>query len=378
MKFWDAMQSGDWETAMECLANDRSLAGKDFDPENRDTYSFPLWQATKHNNLEMVRRLLDAGADPDAKKTPPFPEGVRETGMPLMNALSHGNFEMINMLLDAGADVHAHPNCDVPFETRVYNAALATGAPKNMVWKGFSDIDADMKAQIKPIAADAPEIIKLFDRVLSLGGHPNHYAIAIAKDYETIEWLLKNHPTAESRDHWGGNVHEAFLYGSAWHGDARTVELCMEICRERHTTYAAAHCIRNAITSHNRKGMFEDYRRVIELNLDYLKERDAFYEHDFLYPLHLLAHKFISDFYYGPLGEDPTVEHQLTLAQLCLDKGFDVNLKTHDSGETALSLAIAEGHKSYIEFLRTNGAEEPDAKTLQKTKEFLKGKGAQN
>ena len=377
-KFWDAMQSGDWETAKECLAKDQSLAGKDFDPENRDTYSFPLWQATKHNNLEMVRRLLDAGADPDAKKTPPFPEGVRETGMPLMNALSHGNFEMINMLLDAGADVHAHPNCDVPFETRVYNAALATGAPKNMVWKGFSDIDADMKAQIKPIAADAAEIIKLFDRVLSLGGHPNHYAIAIAKDYETIEWLLKNHPTAESRDHWGGNVHEAFLYGSAWHGDARTVELCMEICRERHTTYAAAHCIRNAITSHNRKGMFEDYRRVIELNLDYLKERDAFYEHDFLYPLHLLAHKFISDFYYGPLGEDPTVEHQLALAQLCLDKGFDVNLKTHDSGETALSLAIAEGHKSYIEFLRTNGAEEPDAKTLQKTKEFLKGKGAQN
>ena len=369
MKFWDAMQSGDWETAKECLAKDQSLAGKDFDPENRDTDSFPLWQATRQNNLEMVRRLLDAGADPDAKKTPPFPEGVRETGMPLMNALSHGNFEMINMLLDAGADVHAHPNCDVPFETRVYNAALAAGAPKNMVWQGFSDIDADMKAQIKPIAADAPEIIKLFDRVLSLGGHPNHYAIAIAKDYETIEWLLKNHPTAETRDHWGGNVHEAFLYGAAWHGDARTVELCMEVCGERHTTYAAAHCIRNAITSHNRKGMFEDYRRVIELNLDYLKQRDAFYEHDFFYPLHQLAHKFISDFYYGPLGEEPTVEHQLALAQLCLDKGFDVNLKTHDSGETALSLAIADGHKTYAEFLRTNGAEEPDAKKLQETKE---------
>ncbi len=363
-RFWEAIQQGDFEAAKLFLGNDKSLAGRDFDPESRATDGFPLYHAAQQGNLELVRILLDSGADPDAKKVDL--DDPQELGMPLVFAVDAEDWEMVNLLLDHGASVFAHPNCDVPFVSRLYYKAIEAGAPPNMALKTFASVDEDLMKRIPAVADDAPEVIKVWDRVLSLGGAPNQYAIANAKDYETIEWLLRNRPADQSTDHWGGNIHEAFLYGASWFGNGRTVELCLAICADRHTTYAAAHSIRNAITSHNRPGSFEDYRRVIELNLNYLKENDALYEHDFFLPLHQLASSFVADYFYGPLGERPTVEHQMTLAKMFIDAGFDVNLILKDSDDSALALAIAFGHAEFADLLRAKGAAEPESERLSK------------
>ena len=364
-KFWKAIDDGDLEIVKGCLTEDGSLASKRFPTGNHLfflTDGFPLYSATAKGHWDIAKLLLDHGADPDAKRdleeTGELGLGSdhRELGMPLHHAYDQGNFEMVHLLLDKGATVDAHPYCAHPFATVVYFDAAAAGAPTSMVLRSIPDLDAEDQKKIATIADDAPEVVKLYDRLLSLGAIPSHYSIAGVGDYETIKLLLEKHPTGNSNDWWGGNVHEALLYGSAWHGYGKVVEMCMEICEDRHTTYAAQHCIRNAITSHNRPGSFEDYYRIIELNLDYLKTHDALEEHDSFLPLHCLADGYVKSQVWG--GELPTVEQQLKLAKLCLDKGVDINHLTFDYKLTALDHAINVNQKEYVDFLRQHGGKE--------------------
>ena len=363
-KFWKALGDGDLETVKACIKEEPSLASKRF-PTGEGLFDLtdklPLVRAAAHGHWEIVKLLLDHGVDPDGKLKdlePSLGKEHRELGMPLIHAYRQGNYKMVHLLLDKGASVHAHPYCDHSFASVVYRDAAAAGAPTSMVLRSIPDLDEEDKKKIETIGEDVPEVIKLYDRILSLGAIPDHGAIAQAGDYDTVELLLRRHPTGDTKDYWGSNVHEALLYGSAWRGNAKVVEMCMEICANRHTTYAAQHCIRNAITSHNRPGSFEDYYRVIELNLDYLKAHDAFREHKWFLPLHCLADGYIKERTYGPCPEPPNVEQQIKLAKLCLEKGVDINHLTFDYKLTPLDHAINANQKEYAEFLRKNGGKE--------------------
>ncbi len=86
VSFWEAIKSGNVAAARELLSVDTSLVGKNSLAESLHTDGFPLFQAAQQGNLEMVRLLLDHGADRDAKLDVDDP---RELGMPIMNAL-HG------------------------------------------------------------------------------------------------------------------------------------------------------------------------------------------------------------------------------------------------------------------------------------------------
>ncbi len=365
--FWKAVGEGDLETVKASLKKNSSLASKRF-PTHSDLYfltdGLPLHLAAAKGHWEIAQLLMEHGADPNAKRDldeAPI-RGMdnehRELGMPIIFAYGQRNFDMVHHLLDKGASVHAHPYCAHPFASIVYTDATAAGSPTSMVLRSIPNLDEEDRNKIKPVPGDAPEVIKLYDRILTLGAIPDHGAIAQAGDFETVEMLLRKHPTGATKDYWGKNVHEALLYGSAWRGNARVVEMCMDICTDSHTTYAAQHCIRNAITSHNRPGTFDGYYRVIELNLDYLKAHDAFDKHDGFLPLHCLADGFIKDQYYGPCPEPPNVEQQLKLAQLCLDKGVHINHLTSDYKLTPLDHAINANQKEYAAFLRENGGKE--------------------
>lgn len=90
---------GDEERVRELLASDAGLAN-DQEPGGKR----PLSAAAERNHVEIVKHLLDAGADPNLDDGPNCPRGYA-----LWAAAHFGFFEIARMLLDAGAD----PNADV-------------------------------------------------------------------------------------------------------------------------------------------------------------------------------------------------------------------------------------------------------------------------
>ena len=58
-----------------------------------------LWEAARRGDAAAVRKLLDAGADPNTE--------FREGGTALIFAAQRGHVEVVRLLLDRGADVHA-------------------------------------------------------------------------------------------------------------------------------------------------------------------------------------------------------------------------------------------------------------------------------
>ena len=86
--FWEVILAGDHSQAKRMLQDDPSLALKNYEPESLHTDGFPLYQAAKIGDFDLIEMILDAGADPDAKLDSDDP---RESGMPLMNAFHHSN-----------------------------------------------------------------------------------------------------------------------------------------------------------------------------------------------------------------------------------------------------------------------------------------------
>ena len=90
---------GDEERVRELLASDSDLANDQETGGKR-----PLSAASERNHVDIVRHLLDAGADPNLDDGTNCPKGYA-----LWAAAHHGHFEVAKMLLEAGAD----PNADV-------------------------------------------------------------------------------------------------------------------------------------------------------------------------------------------------------------------------------------------------------------------------
>ena len=368
-EFWNAVVNDDIDHVKKMLETDQSLAGRNFDPGSLHSHSFPLVQACKNGNLELMKVLIDAGADPNAD-THADPNARLKSeerlmfGMPLIHAMDAGRMDIINFLLDKGASVDAHPNCDRDFATRVYADATAAGAPSEMIMQGFVFLDNEQKtASQLNTNSNTPEMVKLFQRILTLGAKPRMMEMIRNQHYDAIEAVLRNDPGAESSpgDWIGATKHEAILYSAAWYGDPKTMELCFDVCGDRHTTYAAAHCIFKAIESHNRDGNFADYRRIIKMNLEYLKKHDtmqkALNEYDWFNPLFSLSTSFFHNNNYGHRCTVPnTIDDLLNLAKLFIEYGCDVNERLSESDATPLSTAIEKGHEPYVEFLKKHGA----------------------
>ena len=100
---------GEEERVGELLASNANLANEQEPGGKR-----PLSAAAERNHAGIVKRLLDAGADPNLDEGPNCPKGYA-----LWAAAHRGFFEIAKMLLDAGAD----PNADVE------SSGTPTGTP---------------------------------------------------------------------------------------------------------------------------------------------------------------------------------------------------------------------------------------------------------
>ena len=92
------------------------------DPDARGVRTTPLIEATEFRSPALVRALLDAGADPNRR--------ANFGSSPLHAAANSGSLEVITLLVAAGAEVNSqNENGDTPLHmlaTRVFDTALVT------------------------------------------------------------------------------------------------------------------------------------------------------------------------------------------------------------------------------------------------------------
>ena len=363
-EFWRAIETNDLETAKRLLEQDASLAGRDFrPPEEQDahTHGFPLTQACELGDAQMAKLLLNHGADVNAQSPS---EDQREFGMPLHHAVVDANYELANLLLDHGASVHGYPYCDKSTVERLYAAAVEAGAPADLVRKGLRQFLGPFSLDIPE---DAPAAVRLFDRMLTLGGEVCMSSLLRAGRNDVAEELLRACPDspATRHDYPPGTVLECLARAASWFGYPEVQRLCMDLCPDRYTVDIARDAIHRAVISHNRDGSWQEYRELIQGQLDFIKEAgllDAIQNDDSFQPLYLLAENYCWPRNYGHRAGVSTPDGMIAIAQLFLAYGFDdVNFRCPESGMSAVEMAQSrEGHpcmKEYVEFLRERGAE---------------------
>ncbi len=382
-EFWNALTHGDLVTVRQFLTCDKSLAGRNFRPESLHTDGFPLYHAAMRGDLEIVRLLLEHGADPDAKLETDEP---RETGMPLVNALEHGHFDVIHLLLGQNPSLNACGYCCTPFVDCLFNSMFDRPEHADELTRLFrSSYQSYLgKANGQQPAAKEPvqraesfmqggdrdaqdqstkEQMALLRKVVAMGGVPSLFTVVRHQQHDLIQALLRHCPSVPGTvtDWPRGSVFDNICYGASWTGYPKTLDDCRAICPELFTSDVAKKCIENAISSHNRDGSIDDYGRLIKSQLEYLRREHAMTESyssgDPFLPLHLLACDFIEPANYGfrcPTLSTP--DDLIRLAQLFIEYGQEVNTRHPATGLTPLRAAVQKDQRKYAELLRQNGA----------------------
>ena len=359
-QFWEAVCGNDVAATRRLLNQDPSFASRDFRPvseRNPHTDGFPLHKACAMGHVEIAKLLVSHGADVDAVSPT---EEQKELGMPLWWAVDRRDYSLANFLLDHGADVGAYAWANATMVERLYEHAVEDGAQVEVVRKGF--VHYLGAVEDAPVADDAPESVKLLDRVLSSGGRPSPGSIVQAEYYSLVEELLRKCPEepGSKHDNPQGNVFESLCNAASWYGRPKVMELAMAYCPHLHSPKHAKRAISRAIISHNRFGSVEDYYALIEAQLKYLKEDgelSSVIEGGSFLPHHKVASDYLWPDHYGYGDSQSSVESMIELSKLLISFGFEPN-RVDANGVAPLALAEERrkkdhpGMTEYIAFLK--------------------------
>lgn len=298
-------------------------------------------------HLEVVRALLDFGADPNLsiQERKHAESDGPESGTPLVFALAQKHFDVAHLLLDRGA--------------RVDYSSIDSGP---------SIVDTALNCGNQA----------LIDRIITLGGKPllGHYVSS--KNYLMIRELLDRCPNEPSHINSKQTVLHDFLFWGVHACDPNIVTMCLSknpTLDTAQNTWSVSnlgllyHTIRYAYYTPNRDQRNWDHcEHVMKQVLDYG-----------LNPNHTASDKisvlhYLSDEHYGTthVNEDMLV----TLASLLLEKGAEINAIDNKLKTTPLGWAARFNRKKLVKlFLERNAdpnlpADSPEKQPLAIAEEF--------
>jgi hypothetical protein len=190
----------DWTLVLKRLLERGLDANTVVGPEERRKSLLHI--AVVHAIKPAVELLLEFGANPEA------PDGI-EMSTPLMLAYNHGNMEMLRLLLEKGANANALSK----YSTPLYSAVQNGNRPAVEVLLGFrADIDALDESGISPLmlaCARWPfhkEIIVILlenGADIEVGDWPGWAAHHNYGENGGIKWMLRDMERGDIHPCWG-------------------------------------------------------------------------------------------------------------------------------------------------------------------------------
>jgi len=196
---------GDLERVRELLGQDPSLANR---PSDYVTYyacsGTPLRNAAAGGHLEIVRLLLESGADPNLPE-----EHIAPRGHALHSAVCNGHIEIVRLLLEHGA----HPNVEVESSADTLSAALGAAGYSTTRNQEMVDLlcsyGAARGVHLLAYCNDLQTAAAVFAANPALANDPDALANAAANGHEGfIRLMLRYQPDLPKRRSIGGRTRE--------------------------------------------------------------------------------------------------------------------------------------------------------------------------
>lgn len=321
---WVASAAGDTVRVRELLAKDAGLV--DFHNGARrypGASSYPLAIAIREGHPDIVRLLLEKGADPDLVTPMDTDDHFVESGVPLIWSLILKQTDTANLLLDHGA------------------------SPNGQIYAGPGVTDSAYK-----LGDEA-----LIERIIVAGGRPGLYFHCSTNNYLILRELIDRCPNTPAHGHPHAiTVLEEILWVGARDGNLNIVNMCLDRMPEpdKNGKVKAHDFIRNQLLRQviRYSGAQDDwtpYLTVLARILEFGFNADETDEKHGATALHFIS----SAVYFRPLGD----ESVLAFAELLMDHGADVNAIDRESNMTPLATAVRYGRASLVAALLKRGAD---------------------
>ncbi|MCC6234529.1 MAG: ankyrin repeat domain-containing protein [Verrucomicrobiales bacterium] len=197
-----ACATGDIDRVRELVDRDPSLVHRASDYAGYYVGAgAPIKNAAATGHLEIVRFLLERGADPNQPE-----EGIAPRGHALHSAVVHGHLDIVRLLLQHGA----HPNVEVESSADTLSAALGTGGyPADRHNTELVELlcshGASRAVHLLAYSGDLVTAAAVFAANPALANDPDALANAASEGHEAfVRLMLRYHPNLANRVEFAG------------------------------------------------------------------------------------------------------------------------------------------------------------------------------
>ncbi len=312
---------GDIERVRELLNQNRSLANRVSDYVSYYIGSgAPLKNAAARGHIDIVKLLLEYGADPNLPE-----EGIAPRGHALHSAVCNGHIEIVKLLLDHGA----YSNVEIESSADTLSAAIAND--------------------------DQPMI----ELLCSYGAARNVHLLAYYGDIKTAAAVFAANPAKANDPGALENAaiegHEAFIRLLLRYQPDLATRIAVGVRSQGPDGPAKTEAIARLLFQHGMNASLPNWLRITPLHR-FAQRGDL--ENAVLFikegaDVHARDEELCST----PLGWAAKYG-QLAMAELLLQHGAKTNLPDDPSWATPLAWAIRRGHEEIVMLLQRHGAKE--------------------